>query len=151
MSDDVSQASNYLGLALAHRYLDYEKSIIVGVMSKSLGLAGVRIGWAVTPNKLIINNLIAIKVKQSICCSKIDENLACIALRNSTEIIAVNNNIITDNISLFTEFISRHQPWLSWHPPRAGMLALVEVKNIELNDGLGRKLGEKKWRVGITE
>lgn len=149
LSDDVSQASNYLGLALAHRYLDYEKSIIVGVMSKSLGLAGVRIGWAVTPNKLIINNLIAIKVKQSICCSKIDENLACIALRNSTEIIAVNNNIITDNISLFTEFIYRHQPWLSWHPPRAGMLALVEVKNIESMTDWAESLAKKSGVLAL--
>ncbi len=131
LSDDVSQASNYLELALAHRYLDYENSIIVGVMSKSLGLAGVRIGWAVTPNKVIVNNLLAMKAKQSICCSKIDETLATIALQSSAEIIAVNNDIIVDNIALFAAFISRHQSLLSWHPPKAGTLALVEVNNID--------------------
>tara|TARA_B110000495_G_scaffold166242_1_gene152287 strand:- start:3083 stop:4219 length:1137 start_codon:yes stop_codon:yes gene_type:complete len=130
LSDDVSQASNYHDLALAHRYLDYSKSIIVGVMSKSLGLAGVRIGWAVTPDDTLLNSLLAIKAMSSICCSKIDENLASIALRYSHEIIATNNVIIRDNIALFSAFINRYKQAFSWHPPQAGILALVEVKNI---------------------
>lgn len=130
LSDDVSQASNYYGLDLEHRYLDYQKSIVVGVMSKSLGLAGIRIGWAVTPNDKLRDCLLAIKAVNSICCSKIDEKLACLALQNRTAILANNNKIILDNISLFKSFIERHSEKLSWQPPKAGMLSLVEVKNI---------------------
>jgi len=130
LSDDVSQASNFHGLALAHGYLDYPKSIVVGVMSKSFGLAGVRIGWAMTPNKILLQSLIAIKAINSICCSKIDEKLACLALQNSKEILTINNNIIIDNIALFSALIERYPEKLSWQPPQAGILALVEVKNI---------------------
>ena len=130
LSDDVSQASNYYGLALAHRYLDYQKSIVVGVMSKSLGLAGIRIGWAVTPNNKLRDQLLAIKAVNSICCSKIDEKLAVLALQNRSEILANNNQTILDNISLFKAFIDRHSDKLGWQPPKAGMLSLVEVKNI---------------------
>ena len=90
LSDDVSQASNYHDLALAHRYLDYSKSIVVGVMSKSLGLAGIRIGWAVTQDDSLLNSLLAIKAMSSICCSKVDEKLACIALQHSDKIITTN-------------------------------------------------------------
>lgn len=145
LSDDVSQASNYHGLALAHNYLDYSKSIVVGVMSKSLGLAGLRIGWALTPNKALLENLIAIKSANSICCSKVDERLACLALQNSNEIILNNNQIILDNIALFSALIARHQEKLSWHPPQAGILALVYVKNIAAitawSDGLAKQSG----------
>ena len=130
LSDDVSQASNYHSLALAHRYLDYQKSIVVGVMSKSLGLAGIRIGWAITSNNELLDSLIAIKAVNAICCSKVDEKLACLALKNHREILAINNNIILNNIKLFTAFMTRHSDKLSWQPPKAGILTLVEVKNI---------------------
>ena len=130
LSDDVSQASNYHQLALAHGYLDYPNSIVVGVMSKSFGLAGVRIGWAVTPNKALLQSLIAIKAVNSICCSKVDEKLACLALQNSQEILTTNNQIILDNITLVSALIARHPEKLSWQAPQAGILALVEVKNI---------------------
>lgn len=131
LSDDVSQASNYADMALAHRYLDYQKSIVVGVMSKSFGLSGVRIGWAVTPSKVILHNLMAFKAQNSICCSATDEALALIALRNSEQILATNNKIIVDNIALFEQLVMKHSNLLSWHPPKAGILALVEVKNVQ--------------------
>ncbi|TWX68934.1 pyridoxal phosphate-dependent aminotransferase [Colwellia sp. C1TZA3] len=131
LSDDVSQASNYYDLALAHGYLDYSKSIVVGVMSKSLGLAGVRIGWAVTPDKTLLQSLMAIKAVHSICCSKIDEKLAVLALQNSQEILTNNNQLILDNIALFSALVARHPEKLNWHKPQAGILALVEVKNID--------------------
>ncbi len=143
LSDDVSQASNYRRLALAHGYLDYSKSIVVGVMSKSFGLAGIRIGWAVTPNNALLQSLIAIKAVNSICCSKIDEALACIALKNSHAILSRNNEIISDNIKLFSALVIRHQKHLSWHPPQAGILALVEVKNIETMTAWSKTLAKK--------
>lgn len=131
LSDDVSQASNYHSLALAHEYLDYQKSIVVGVMSKSLGLAGLRIGWVVTPDRGLLASLIAIKALGSICCSKVDEALACLALQNSEVILSNNNQIILDNIRLFAAFVNRYPEQFSWQPPQAGILALVEVKNIK--------------------
>ena len=143
LSDDVSQASNYRGLTLAHGYLDYSKSIVVGVMSKSFGLAGIRIGWAVTPNKALLKILIAIKAVNSICCSKIDEALAYIALKNSHAILSRNNEIISDNIKLFSALVLRHKKRLSWYPPQAGILALVEVKNIETMTAWSNALAKK--------
>lgn len=130
LSDDVSQASHYGSINIAHRYLDYQNSIVVGVMSKSFGLAGIRIGWAVTPNKALLENVMAIKSRNSICCSVTDEHLALIALENKEPILAENNRVIVENIALFTTFVSQFSEHLSWCPPQGGILALVEVKNI---------------------
>ncbi|ASP46457.1 aminotransferase class I/II-fold pyridoxal phosphate-dependent enzyme [Cognaticolwellia beringensis] len=149
LSDDVSQASNYHSLALAHRYLDYPKSIVVGVMSKSLGLAGVRIGWAITTNNTLRHSLIAIKAVNSICCSKIDEKLACLALKSSKEILALNNQIILDNIALFSALIARHPEKLSWQAPQAGILALVEVKNITSITSWSQKLAKQSGILAL--
>ncbi len=132
LSDDVSQASNYHDIALAHRYLDYQNSIVVGVMSKSFGLSGIRIGWALTPNKAVMDNLRAIKTRNSICCSVTDEALALIALENSQQILTTNNKIIINNIALFERFVEQHSNLLNWYPPKAGILALVEVKHVNV-------------------
>jgi aspartate/methionine/tyrosine aminotransferase len=149
LSDDVSQASNYYGLALAHGYLDYQKSIVVGVMSKSLGLAGVRIGWAVTPNKALLQSLMAIKAVHSICCSKVDEKLARLALQNSKEILTSNNQLIADNIVLFSALVARHPEKLNWHQPQAGILALVEVKNIDSIISWSHKLAKQSGILAL--
>jgi aspartate/methionine/tyrosine aminotransferase len=149
LSDDVSQASNYYDLALAHGYLDYPKSIVVGVMSKSLGLAGVRIGWAVTPNKTLLQSLMAIKAIHSICCSKVDEKLALLALQNSQEILTRNNQLIVDNIVLFSALVSRHPEKLHWHQPQAGMLALVEVKSIDSIISWSHKLAKQSGILAL--
>ena len=128
LADDVAQASNYHDLALSHRFLDYDKAILVSVMSKSFGLAGLRIGWVVSQNETILKQLLAIKSLSSICCSAIDECLAEIAFRHSDKIIKQNNQIIKSNIELFQKLVDKYQNVLTWHPPQAGVLSLVEVK-----------------------
>jgi aspartate/methionine/tyrosine aminotransferase len=126
LADDVSQASNYNQLALAHSYLDYDRAIVVSVLSKSFGLAGVRIGWAVSRNKALLKELLAIKAQASICTSVVDERLAELALANHETIIQKNNKIIARNIVLFQQFVDANSQYISWQPPQAGLLALVK-------------------------
>jgi aspartate/methionine/tyrosine aminotransferase len=127
LADDVSQASNYNDVPLAHSYLDYERTIVVSVLSKSFGLAGLRIGWAVSNNKPFLKKLLAVKAQASICTSVVDEKLAELALENYEKIIDNNNTIIKHNITLFQQFIDVNHQHFSWHPPQAGLLSLVEV------------------------
>ncbi|MDO6444576.1 pyridoxal phosphate-dependent aminotransferase [Colwellia sp. 1_MG-2023] len=143
LADDVSQASNYNNLALSHRFLDYDKAIVVSVMSKSFGLAGIRIGWVVSQNKAILKQLLAIKSLSSICCSAIDERLAEIALQQSEKIIALNNQIIKTNIEHFNAFIQTHSDIFQWHPPQAGLLSLVEVNTEQPIELWARGLAEQ--------
>jgi aspartate/methionine/tyrosine aminotransferase len=126
LADDVSQASNYNDLKLAHRYLDYDRTIVVSVLSKSFGLAGLRIGWAVSKDKSLLKKLLAVKAQGSICTSIVDEKLAELALENHVKIISKNNLIIKDNIALFQQFIDKNQLHFSWCPPQAGLLTLVK-------------------------
>ncbi|WP_286262863.1 aminotransferase class I/II-fold pyridoxal phosphate-dependent enzyme [Thalassotalea atypica] len=134
LSDDVSQAITHgesgqtnINSTLAHDFLDYEKSVVVSVMSKSFGLGGVRIGWAVTPCKLLIKSMISIKARGSICTSRVDETLAEIALEHADQIIRRNQKIVSENKHLLKQFIAQYHDVFSWHPPQAGLLALVKV------------------------
>ena len=143
LADDVSQASNYNNLSLSHRFLDYEKAIVVSVMSKSFGLAGLRIGWAISKNEDLLSQLLGVKSVGSICCSVIDEAAAELALRHSDKVINQNNQLIRTNIEIFQTFVDEHQDLFHWHPPQAGILALVEVKNVSSIGLWARDLADK--------
>jgi aspartate/methionine/tyrosine aminotransferase len=145
LADDVSQTSNYHQLPLAHRYLDYDKAIVVSVLSKSFGLAGLRIGWAVSKNKALLKQLLAVKAQASICTSAVDEKLAELALMNHGKIISENNKLIAKNIKLFQLFIDNNSLHLSWQPPQAGLLALVkchtQISMLEWAEQLAEQAG----------
>lgn len=144
LADDVSQASNYHQLPLAHKYLSYDKAIIVSVLSKSFGLAGIRVGWAVCPDKQLMQALLANKCYGSICCSAVDLQLAEIALNNSEAILKRNNEIIGNNIDLFQGFIDRNSTLFSWQAPQAGILAMVKCHFTLPIEDFGRELAQQK-------
>jgi aspartate/methionine/tyrosine aminotransferase len=126
LADDVSQASNYNNLPLAHQYLTYQKAIVVSVLSKSFGLAGVRVGWTICQDRGLVKQLLANKCYGSICCSAVDLFLAEIALTHRRTITEKNNLIIKNNIEIVQKFIDRNKRIFSWHPPQAGLLAIVK-------------------------
>lgn len=127
LADDVSQAINPFGRDLAHGYYGYEKSVLVSVMSKSVGLGGIRIGWTVTPDEALGEKLLAVKAQGSICTSVVDERLALLALKARAQILERNNRIVAGNIALFEQFLADQPEIFSWRPPGAGLLALVAV------------------------
>lgn len=83
----------------------YEKGISLGVMSKALGLAGLRIGWIVCTDTDFISKISNTKHYLSICNSGPSEVLALIALRNEAAILRRNREIILRNKRLFEEFL----------------------------------------------
>ena len=126
LSDDVSIFSDFGGIDLRHRYLDYDKAIIIGVLSKSFGLGGVRIGWAISENEMILRDMLTVKCYGSICASALDEYLARIAIENFTKISHRNNAIIRRNIDVFEDFLGDIGPLFAWHRPRGGIMTLVK-------------------------
>jgi aspartate/methionine/tyrosine aminotransferase len=145
LADDVSQMSNYHQVPLAHRYLDYDKALVVSVLSKSFGLAGLRIGWAVSKNKVLLKQLLVAKTQSSICTSAVDEKLAELALTHHEKIISDNNYTTQKNIGLFQQFIDNNSLYFSWQPPQAGLLALVkchsEIPLLEWAEQLAEQAG----------
>ncbi len=136
LSDDVTQplvhqsaskSAHSKDHTLAHNFLDYDKTIVVSVLSKSFGLAGIRIGWVLTKNSQLLEQLLAIKAYGSICTSLVDELIAEQALKNADDIIANNLAIIRDNKLTMARFINEHQPLFSWASPEAGILSLLKV------------------------
>jgi hypothetical protein len=61
--------------------------ISLSSVSKALGIPGVRIGWLISQDPELIQNLVVAKLNILIACSSVDEYLARVALEKKAEIL----------------------------------------------------------------
>ena len=143
----------------------YENAVSLGVMSKTFGLAGLRIGWVATRNPHIYTAMATMKDYLTICNSAPSEFLATVALRNKSTIITHNRAIIEANLPILNAFFATYQHLFNWTPPRAGSIAfpgirfaqdveqfcidLVQKQGVMLLPGTCYDFGQKHFRIGF--
>lgn len=121
-----------------------DRAVSLGVMSKTFGLAGLRIGWVATRNARIYNDMAAFKDYTTICNSAPSEFLATLALRNAGTIAERNRRIIQDNLDLLGRFFAGHAELFHWCRPKAGSVAfpmLLKGRVDEFCNDLVEKVG----------
>ena len=106
----------------------YEKGISLWGTSKTFGLAGLRIGWMLSQDSQLIQDIIAFKDYLSICSNAPSEILSIIALNHLDAFLVPNIQKIRRNIDLFSKFVEQHQDSLSFIVPKAGSTAFVHLK-----------------------
>ena len=111
-----------------------ERAVSLGVMSKTYGLAGLRIGWIATQNDNLFRKLAAFKDYTTICNSAPSEFLATLALRNADAIVQRNLQIIRNNLHHLDHFFSSHQDLFHWHHPKAGSIAFPALHHRNVNE-----------------
>jgi aspartate/methionine/tyrosine aminotransferase len=100
-----------------------DRAVSLGVMSKTYGLAGLRIGWIATRDDHLFEELAAFKDYTTICNSAPSELLATIALRHSKVIVERNLQIIRENLDRLDSFFASHRDRFKWYRPKAGSIA----------------------------
>lgn len=105
----------------------YEKAVSLFGMSKTFGLAGLRIGWLVAKNKKIFEKMATFKDYTTICSSAPSEILSLIALKNKDKIISKHLNRIKKNLALLDSFFENHKNSFRWVRPRAGTIAFPKL------------------------
>jgi len=109
----------------------YERAVSLGVMSKSLGLAGLRVGWVASRDKAALAAMAAVKDYTSICGSAPSEFLAALALRKREAILARQYALTTANLDLLEAFMSRHGRLFDWVRPFGGPIAFPRLASGE--------------------
>ncbi|MFP4447307.1 MAG: aminotransferase class I/II-fold pyridoxal phosphate-dependent enzyme [Bacteroidales bacterium] len=102
-------------------------AIVLGGMSKSFGLAGLRTGWLITKQKKWIEEFIRFKDYTTICNSAPSEVLALIGIRAKDKIIRNNLYLIEQNLQILNQFFKDYKGFFKWRKPRAGTIALPEL------------------------
>jgi len=109
-----------------------ERAVSLGVLSKTYGLPGLRIGWIATRNAELYERLASLKDYTTICCSAPSEFLAELALRHRPDLVKRNLGIILANLSALDEFFARNPDRFSWVRPRAGPIAFPRLLGEEV-------------------
>lgn len=123
-SDEVYRGLEYDPAQRLPAFVDLnERAVSLGVMSKSYGLAGLRIGWVATHNKELLHALAAFKDYTTICSSVPSEYMATLALKHREPIVERNLNIIRANLKLLRQFFAKHESIFEWYEPKAGPIA----------------------------
>jgi aspartate/methionine/tyrosine aminotransferase len=123
----------------------YENAVSLWGMSKTFGLAGLRLGWLSSKNAALLNKVEAYKDYLTICNSTTSEMLATIALNNSDHFIQPNIEKIKSNIALFKQFQERNPDLLDFYIPKSGSTAFIRLRGsltaFEYAEELVRKTG----------
>jgi aspartate/methionine/tyrosine aminotransferase len=118
----------------------YDKAISLGVMSKSFGFPGLRIGWLAAHNQSLLHDLASYKNYTSICNSAPSEILSLIALRNKEQILQRNRGIAKINLDLLDNFFGQYSSVYEWYRPIAGFINFPRLK-LDINiDQYAKKL-----------
>jgi aspartate/methionine/tyrosine aminotransferase len=127
-SDEVYRESEYRKADRLPAACDLgDHTLSLGVMSKTYGLAGLRIGWIATRNADIYNRLAALKDYTTICNSAPSEFLAELALRHREKLVERNLAIIAGNLAVLDSFFARHPDRFAWQRPQAGAIGFVRL------------------------
>lgn len=105
----------------------YENGVSIGVMSKSYGLPGLRIGWLATQNQMILDEFAMLKEYTTICNAAPSEFLAGVALRNRKVLLDRNLQIVSKNLTYYDSFFEKYDELFSWYKPNAGPVAFVKM------------------------
>ncbi len=123
-SDEVYRESEYDASTRLPAACDLgEHAVSLGVMSKTYGLAGLRIGWIATQNHEVYDRMAALKDYTTICNSAPSEFLATLALRHRRQLAERSVGIIRQNLAVMEDLFTRHPDLFRCVWPRAGSMA----------------------------
>jgi aspartate/methionine/tyrosine aminotransferase len=104
-----------------------ELAVSLGVLSKTYGLPGLRIGWVATHNAAVRKRMAELKDYTTICSSAPSEFLAEVALRHRQTLAARNLEIVRGNLVRVGAFFDRHPDRFAWQAPLAGPIAFPRL------------------------
>ncbi len=136
----AAEAGAHLVVDEVYRFLEFDAAdrlpagadalaagVSIGVMSKSFGLAGLRIGWVATRDRELLARLAAFKDYTTICNSAPAEVLALIALKAADRVLARNRGIVEANLPLLDTFFEHWSGTFEWVRPRGGSIGFPRL------------------------
>ncbi|KHK01766.1 aminotransferase class I/II-fold pyridoxal phosphate-dependent enzyme [Desulfovibrio sp. TomC] len=128
-SDEVYRFSEADGVPTLPAACDLDpRAVSLGVMSKSFGLAGLRVGWVCCRDRELLARMGAVKDYLSICGSAPSEYLAACALTAREALLGRMETLLAANRRLLGQFFLDHSELFHFVPPRGGLTAFPGLR-----------------------
>lgn len=125
-----------------------ERAIVLNGLSKSYGLGGLRIGWAVTRDREVLQSFMQYRDYTTQFSSSVSEVLALLAIQTRSEILRRNCDRIRDNLGLLEGFVARWSHEISMDQPVVSSLCLIRFHHLSADEFCRRAVSE--CRVGAA-
>lgn len=114
----------------------YDRIIVSSGLSKSYGLAGLRIGWTIAPEKFI-EKLWSHRDYTSICSPLISQKVAALILtpERRSALLKRGRQVLRQNLAYLTEWTRAYGDDFSFVAPQAGGMAFVKY-GYDINSSL---------------
>ncbi|KAI3391214.1 hypothetical protein diail_7764 [Diaporthe ilicicola] len=131
--------------------LPYANTVSSGSLSKSYGLPGIRIGWAVSQDMDLIRRITNLRDYTTLSVSQIDDGIARHALHPEILPVLMSRNLenFSKSIMMVDEFVEKHRDRCRWVRPQGAGTAFLQV--LDASDGqaaddvqLARRLAVEK-------
>jgi aspartate/methionine/tyrosine aminotransferase len=179
---ELAAACDEAGVVLiadeVYRYLEYDEAerlpagadvaaggVSIGVMSKSLAMAGLRIGWLATKDRALLERCAAFKDYTTICSAAPSEILAIAGLRARETVLARSRALVAGNLERIDRLFAERADTFAWVRPRAGSVGfprllrdapidrfaaeLVEAEGVLLLPASAFGFGGDHFRIGL--
>ncbi len=142
--------------------------VITGSLSKSHGAPGLRLGWVITKDKWLREQLVRGKFQTVIANGTLDELLAIRVLQQADNVLTPRREQLGQAKALVADWVEDHAALIDWVEPDAGALCCVALRDDQFDkaavkrfyDSLklrgvrvapGNWFGESEWvfRVGF--
>ncbi len=120
------------------------RAVSVGVLSKSYALAGLRVGWLATRDRVLLDAAAQVRDYTSLCSPAPSEVLGVVALRAADALIERSRGIIAANLPLVDALIAEHAEKLEWVRPAAGSIGFPRYRGAEGIDAFNERLVEEQ-------
>jgi aspartate/methionine/tyrosine aminotransferase len=132
------------------------KVIPVASLSKCHGALGLRVGWAITRNPALREQLVRGKFNTVISCSPVDEALALSVLEQREPAVAERRRRLAEGRARTSEWVAGNDGLVEWVRPDAGAFCCVRLKPTVFDDvavsgfytapaGEGLRVGNGTW------
>lgn len=125
------------------------KVITCASLSKCHGAPGLRLGWAITRNAELREQLVRAKFNTVISCSVVDEALALKALQQRDTIIGERRKHLADGLAVTASWAEANADLIDWVRPDAGALCCMRLKPTVFDDVSVGRFYEVLEREGV--
>ncbi|RSS81360.1 capreomycidine synthase [Streptomyces sp. WAC06614] len=122
---------------IAHRWevlpdpaADGGDTVSYGTFSKTFGLPGLRVGWAIAPKPLLTATF-PLRDRTTLFLSPLVELIAERAMRNADALIGARAAEARRNLAHLTAWTAEHEDLVRWIPPEGGVCALPVFRELE--------------------
>jgi aspartate/methionine/tyrosine aminotransferase len=108
--------------------------VSVASLSKCHGAPGLRLGWAITRDKALRQQLVLGKFNTVISCSQVDEALALRVLGARDPILAERRERLAEGLARVAAWVAENSALVAWVRPDAGALCCVRLQPTAFDD-----------------